>query len=150
MGLFDNINKAVTTPQEAVNYNAVLIKSGVTISNVKFLVEGNTLSFSGSVNDINDGEKATAALKQAFPKFEIKNFTEVEDLSAQNIFYRVATQSSNLNIRKGPGKEYDVVGKAAHNSKVQLIKKMYNGWYFIKDSDGEEGFSSTEYLELIL
>jgi len=149
MGLFDNINKAVTTPQEAVNYNAVLIKAGVTISNVKFLVEGNTLSFSGSVNDINDGEKATAALKQAFPKFEIKNFTEVEDLSAQNIFYRVATQSSNLNIRKGPGKEYDVVGKAAHNSKVQLIKKMYNGWYFIKDSDGEEGFSSTEYLELI-
>ena len=149
MGLFDNINKAVTTPQEAVNYNSVLIKAGVTISNIKFLVEGNTLSFSGSVNDINDGEKATAALKQAFPKFEIKNFTEVEDLSAQNIFYRVATQSSNLNIRKGPGKEYDVVGKAAHNSKVQLIKKMYNGWYFIKDSDGEEGFSSTEYLELI-
>jgi uncharacterized protein YgiM (DUF1202 family) len=149
MGLFDNINKAVTRPQEAVNYNSVLIKAGVTISNIKFLVEGNVLSFSGGVNDIKDGEKATAALKQAFPNFQIKNYTEVEDLSSQNIFYRIATQSSNLNIRKGPGIEYDIVGKAAHNSKVQLIKKMYNGWYFIKDADGEEGFSSSEYLELI-
>ncbi len=149
MGLFDNISKAVTTPQEVVNYNSILTKAGVTIPNVKFLVEGNVLSFSGNVSDATVGEKATTALKQAFPSFEIKNYTEVEDVSAQNIFYRVATQSSNLNIRKGPGKEYDIVGKAAHDAKVQLIKKMYNGWYFIKDTDGEEGFCSTEYLKLV-
>ena len=59
----------------------------------------------------------------------------------------VATESSRLNMRSGPGTEYDIVGKADHNAKVQLIKKMFNGWYFIKDEDGQEGFSSTDYLK---
>jgi uncharacterized protein YgiM (DUF1202 family) len=62
---------------------------------------------------------------------------------------RVATKTSNLNIRKGPGTQYDIIGKAAHDSQVQLIKKMYNGWYYIKSADGTEGFCSTDYLAQI-
>ena len=59
---------------------------------------------------------------------------------------KVVTKSSNLNIRKGPGTNFEIVGKAAHNSKVHRIKKMYNGWYFIKSEAGVEGFCSTDYL----
>src|SRR3954464_8563644 len=35
----------------------------------------------------------------------------------------LATESSNLNIRKGPGTDQPVVGKAAHNPGVTLISK---------------------------
>ncbi|MDX9929329.1 MAG: SH3 domain-containing protein [Bacteroidales bacterium] len=80
---------------------------------------------------------------------EVKNYLEVEDLSSRNIMMRVATRSSNLNIRKGPGTQFEIVGKAAHNSQVQLLKKMYNGWYFIRSANGTEGFCSTDYLAYI-
>ena len=36
---------------------------------------------------------------------------------------RVTTTRSNLNIRKGPGTNHDIIGKAAHNSVVTLVRK---------------------------
>ncbi len=62
---------------------------------------------------------------------------------------KVATQESNLNVRQGPGTEFEIVGKAAHNSVVQLIKRMYNDWYYIRTEQGIEGFSSKNFLKEI-
>src|SRR5436190_24311192 len=39
-----------------------------------------------------------------------------------------STDSSNLNIRKGPGTDQPIVGKAAHNSTVTLISKTNDQW----------------------
>jgi uncharacterized protein YgiM (DUF1202 family) len=47
----------------------------------------------------------------------VKNYLEVEDLTSKKIMMKVITKSSNLNIRKGPGVEFEIIGKAAHNSK---------------------------------
>jgi uncharacterized protein YgiM (DUF1202 family) len=104
------------------------------------------LTITGTVPDSASADAAVAALKKVPGITDVKNYLEVEDLTSKNIMMRVATKSSNLNIRKGPGTTFDIVGKAAHNSKVQLIKKMYNGWYFIKSADGTEGFCSTDFL----
>ena len=146
MGLFDNLAKAIITPQEKANYSALLAAVGINIPNLGCSLEKGVLSITGTVPDGATADAAVAALKKAPGVTDVKNYLEVEDLRSRNIMMKVITQSSNLNIRKGPGTEYEIVGKAAHNSTVQLIKKMYNGWYYIKAADGTEGFCSTDYL----
>jgi uncharacterized protein YgiM (DUF1202 family) len=149
MGLFDRLSKAITTPQEKANYVSVLSAAGINIPNLGCSMEKGVLTVTGTVPDGPTAEAAIAALKKAPGVIEIKNYLEVEDLTSRRIMMRVATKTSNLNIRKGPGTQYDIIGKAAHDSQVQLIKKMYNGWYYIKSADGTEGFCSTDYLAQI-
>ena len=58
----------------------------------------------------------------------------------------VTTDSSNLNIRKGPGTDQPIVGKAAHGSTVTLISKANEQWWLIKSEKGEEGYAYAQYL----
>lgn len=146
MGLFDNLAKAITTPQEKANYVSLLSAAGIRIPNLECSLEKGVLSVTGTVPDGATAEAAVNVLKKAPGITEVKNYLEVEDLRAKNIMMMVVTKSSNLNIRKGPGTNFEIIGKAAHHSQVQLIKKMYNGWYYIKSADGTEGFCSTDYL----
>jgi len=59
---------------------------------------------------------------------------------------KVKTQTSNLNIRKGPGTDQPIVGKAAHNSEVTLLSKYNDEWALIRSANGEEGYCSLQYL----
>lgn len=59
---------------------------------------------------------------------------------------KVTTNSSNLNIRKGPGTNEDIIGKAARHEVVTLISKTNDQWWLIKTDEGEEGYSFTQYL----
>jgi hypothetical protein len=59
---------------------------------------------------------------------------------------KVTTASSNLNIRKGPGTDEPIVGKAAHGEIVTLVSKSSEQWWQIKTKDGEEGYSYAQYL----
>ena len=58
----------------------------------------------------------------------------------------VSTDSSNLNIRKGPGTDQPVVGKAAHNSTVTLVSKTNDQWWLVRTDAGEEGYAYAQYL----
>lgn len=149
MGLFDKLAQAVTTPQEKANHASLLTAAGITIPNLGCSLENGVLTVTGTVPDGETAAAAVAALKKAPGVSQVINYLEVEDLRSKNVMMRVATKSSNLNIRNGPGTEFEVIGKAAHHSNVQLIKKMFNGWYFIKAADGTEGFCSTDYLETL-
>jgi len=59
---------------------------------------------------------------------------------------KVTTESSNLNIRKGPGTDQPIVGKAAHGSEVTLISKANDQWWLVKTEKGEEGYAYAQYL----
>ena len=59
---------------------------------------------------------------------------------------KVTTQSSNLNVRKGPGTDQPILGKAPHESVVTLLSKYNDAWYLIRTADGVEGYTSAEYL----
>jgi uncharacterized protein YgiM (DUF1202 family) len=61
---------------------------------------------------------------------------------------RVATESSNLNIRKGPGTDQPIVGKAAHNSTVTLVSKTNDQWWLVRTDKGEEGYAYAQYLSV--
>ncbi|MFD1768970.1 SH3 domain-containing protein [Sphingobacterium suaedae] len=60
---------------------------------------------------------------------------------------RVITQSSNLNIRKGPGTDQPIVGKAAKDEVIILISRANDQWWLVRTKDGEEGYCYAQYLE---
>ena len=59
---------------------------------------------------------------------------------------KITTQTSNLNIRKGPGTDQQIIGKAAHNDTVTVISKPNDQWSLIRTDKGEEGYVYTQYL----
>lgn len=58
----------------------------------------------------------------------------------------VTTDSSNLNVRKGPGTDQPLVGKAAHGATVTLVSKTNDQWWLIRTENGEEGYAYAQYL----
>ena len=60
---------------------------------------------------------------------------------------KVITESSNLNIRKGPGTDQPIVGKAAHGEVITLVNQSNDQWWLVRTKDGEEGYSYARYLE---
>lgn len=61
---------------------------------------------------------------------------------------KVVTEKTNLNIRKGPGTDQPIVGKAAHHEMVTLVSKTNDQWWLIRTDDGEEGYAYARYLSV--
>jgi uncharacterized protein YgiM (DUF1202 family) len=61
---------------------------------------------------------------------------------------KVVTESSNLNIRKGPGTDQPIVGKAAHGEIITLVNQSNDQWWLVRTADGEEGYAYAQYLEV--
>ena len=60
---------------------------------------------------------------------------------------KVITDSSNLNIRKGPGTDQPIVGKAAHGEEVTVVSRTNDQWWLVRSKDGEEGYAYAQYLQ---
>jgi len=60
---------------------------------------------------------------------------------------KVVTESSNLNIRKGPGTDQPIVGKAAHHELVTVLNQTNEQWSLVKTDEGIEGYAYSRYLE---
>jgi uncharacterized protein YgiM (DUF1202 family) len=61
---------------------------------------------------------------------------------------KVTTEKSNLNIRKGPGTDQPIVGKAAHHEMVTLVSKKNDQWWLVRTDAGEEGYAYAQYLSV--
>lgn len=59
---------------------------------------------------------------------------------------KVVTETSNLNIRKGPGTDQPIAGKAAHNEIVTIVNQTNEQWSLIRRDNGEEGYVYSRYL----
>lgn len=59
---------------------------------------------------------------------------------------KVTTERSNLNIRKGPGTDQPIVGKAAHHEIVTVVSQSSEQWWLIRTKDNEEGYAYAQYL----
>lgn len=104
-----------------------------------------------------DGDAPSGAIKDqlwnAYDKID-PNFTSGDLVLNVNVSgavdgskLKVTTKSSNLNIRKGPGTDQPIIGKAAHNEIVTLVSKSSEQWWLIRSVDGEEGYAYAQYLE---
>lgn len=61
---------------------------------------------------------------------------------------KVVTEKSNLNIRKGPGTDQPIIGKAAHHDYVTIVSKTNKQWWLVKTAKGEEGYAYADYLSV--
>lgn len=60
---------------------------------------------------------------------------------------RVATDSSRLNMRAGPGTGYDVVGQADHDAVVVQVGSLsQDAAWIVIEAEGVYGWASAEYL----
>jgi len=62
---------------------------------------------------------------------------------------KVVTEKSNLNVRKGPGTDQPIVGKAAHHEIVTVVSQANDQWTLIRTDAGEEGYVYNQYLEKV-
>lgn len=68
------------------------------------------------------------------------------NVSADVTKVKVTTDSSNLNIRKGPGTDQPIVGKAAHGEIITLLNKSNDQWWLVRTDAMEEGYAYAQYL----
>lgn len=116
---------------------------------------GATVTESGNVLKIN-GEVPSGDLKDKMwdiynridPNFKSNDVILNVNVNAiEGGKVKVVTRESNLNIRKGPGTDQPIVGKAAHGAIITLISKANDQWWLVRDNDGEEGYCYAQYLE---
>ncbi|HUQ82941.1 MAG TPA: SH3 domain-containing protein [Gemmatimonadaceae bacterium] len=117
-------------------------------SNLAVRAQDNVLYIDGEVPSGEVKDKLWNIFDKIDPDFRSGDLVLNLNVSAAapGTVLRVTTQSSNLNIRKGPGTDQPIIGKAAHLSDVTLLSKYNNEWALIRSDSGVEGYCSLKYL----
>lgn len=117
------------------------------VGNLAVAEKDAVLHVSGTANTTGDYDTLWALYDKIDPNMAsgdlMMNIDIKADAGAQ---LKVTTDSTNLNIRKTPTTEGEIVGKAAHNEVVTLVEKTDDSWWKIKTKDGEEGYAYAQYL----
>ena len=122
--------------------------SGVT--NLQVREQGNVLYIDGEAPNGQVKDNLWNIYNKIDPDFRAGDLIMNVNVSASaaGSKAKVTTESSNLNIRKGPGTDQPIVGKAAHNSMVTLVSKTNDQWWLVRTDKGEEGYAYAQYLSV--
>jgi uncharacterized protein YgiM (DUF1202 family) len=102
-----------------------------------------------------DGSTSTGAVKDSLwdlynkidPDFRTGDLMlNIDASAAAGTKAKVTTNSSNLNIRKGPGTDQEVVGKAAHGETLTVVSRANAQWSLVRTDSGKEGYCYSQYL----
>jgi len=119
--------------------------SGVT--NLQVREQDNVLYIDGSAPSGAVKDKLWDVYNKIDPDYRSGDLVLNVDVSATpGDKAKVTTDSSNLNIRKGPGTDQPILGKAAHLEIVTLVSKTNDQWWLIRTDKGVEGYAYTQYL----
>lgn len=111
---------------------------------------GNVLKINGTVPSAELKNKMWEIYDKIDPNFKSNDLVlDVNVNTPVGSKVKVVTKESNLNIRKGPGTDQPIVGKAAHGAIIDLVGKANEQWWLVRDNDGEEGYCYAQYLELV-
>ncbi|MDQ6761864.1 MAG: SH3 domain-containing protein [Bacteroidota bacterium] len=117
------------------------------VSNLQVREQNNVLYVDGSAPDGATKDNLWNIYNQIDPDYRAGDLIMNVDVAASaGTKAKVTTESTNLNIRKGPGTDQPIVGKAAHNEIVTLQSKTNDQWWLIKTDNGEEGYAYAQYL----
>lgn len=117
------------------------------ISNLQVREQGNVLYIDGEASSGASKDKLWNIYNSIDPDFRAGDLVmNINVAAGAGTKAKVTTDKSNLNIRKGPGTDQPIVGKAAHNSTVTLLSKTNDQWWLVKTENGEEGYAYAEYL----
>jgi uncharacterized protein YgiM (DUF1202 family) len=130
-------------------YKELLVAaSGAGVTNLQVRDQDNVLYIDGEAPSGDVKDQLWAIYNKIDPDFRgadvVMNINVAAGAAGTKA--KVTTESSNLNIRKGPGTDQPIVGKAAHGSAVTLISKTNDQWWLVKTEKGEEGYAYAQYL----
>ena len=117
------------------------------ISNLKISEQGNVLHIDGEAPTGEAKDKLWNIYNKIDPNYRAGDLIlNVNVIAGSGTKAKVTTDSTNLNIRKGPGTDQPIVGKAAHGEVVTLWSKPNDQWWLIKTDAGVEGYAYAQYL----
>lgn len=117
------------------------------VSNLQVQEEGSVLHIDGEAPTGAAKDKLWEIYGQIDPDFRAGDLIMNVDVAASaGTKAKVTTDSTNLNVRKGPGTDQPIVGKAAHGEIVTLQSKTNDQWWLIKTDSGVEGYAYAQYL----
>ena len=117
------------------------------VSNLIVREQDNVLYIDGSTPDGAVKDNLWNIYNKIDPDFRAGDLVlNIDASAAVGTKAKVTTQSSNLNIRKGPGTDQEIVGKAAHNEIITVVSKANDQWSLIRTDGGKEGYVYTQYL----
>ena len=148
MGLFDAFKKKVAVKAAEVNpLHGYLTAANLPIENLQVVDANGTVTVTGVAQEGSASAKVEELLKAKGIASVTNNIT-IADLTSMNIQYTVATNSSNLNCRKGPSTDEPIVGKFPKGTKVTLVQKHSDTWHRVK-GETVEGYCHTDYLDKV-
>ncbi|HOY42082.1 MAG TPA: SH3 domain-containing protein [Chitinophagales bacterium] len=136
-----------------VKYKEIIDTAGVSgVSDLQVREQDNVLYIDGTAPSGAVKDQLWAVYDKIDPNFVSGDLVlNVNvDVAATVTKVKVVTQSSNLNIRKGPGTDQPIVGKAAHHEIITLVSQSSEQWWLVRTDDGEEGYSYARYLEPVV
>ena len=117
------------------------------VRNLTVTESDNVLYINGTVSDGQTKDNLWNIYNKIDPDFRAGDLIlNIDASAAAGTKAKVTTESSNLNIRKGPGTDQEIIGKAAHNEIVSVISKANEQWSLIRTEKGKEGYVYTQYL----
>ena len=117
------------------------------VNNLEVNEKDNVLYIDGEAPSASVKDKLWSIYNQIDPDYKSGDVVlNVNATVASGSKATVTTDSTNLNIRKGPGIDQDIIGKAAHGSTVTILSTPNAQWSLIKTENGHEGYVYSQYL----
>jgi len=117
------------------------------VSNLQVREQNNVLYIDGEAPSGQVKDQLWNIYNRIDPDFRSGDLVlDVKTTNAPGSRAKVVTETSNLNIRKGPGTDQPIVGKAAHHEIVTVVNQTNDQWTLIRTDNGEEGYVYNQYL----
>lgn len=117
------------------------------ITNLQVSEQGNVLHISGDAPTGAAKDQLWEIYGKIDPDYRAGDLVlDIDVAASAGTKAKVTTDSTALNIRKGPGTDQPIVGKAAHGEIVTLQNKTNEQWWLIKTDSGVEGYAYAQYL----
>ena len=71
-----------------------------------------------------------------------------EEVNLSDLITRVKITDDNINVRTGPGTDYDRLGSAYYGNMFDYVSQSHDGWTKII-YDGKTAYVYTQYVELV-
>lgn len=101
-------------------------------------------------SEIEDVAEAasTATTRMVSEVIEEEDIEEEEKPEEEQVVRCRVTAASRLNIRMGPGTNYEVVTTANYDE-ILIVLGSENGWIHVRNDAGQEGYVSETYVEIL-
>ncbi len=117
------------------------------ISNLQVNEEGSVLHISGDAPTGAEKDQLWEIYNKIDPDYRAGDLIlDIDVAATAGTKAKVTTDTTALNIRKGPGTDQPIMGKAAHGEIVTLQNKTNEQWWLIKTDSGVEGYAYAQYL----